>query len=1067
MSKLEQRGAVASMVRLTLQRRVTVLMLFMVTILIGVISLLGLRLEFLPSGFVNTEISISIPVPNANPVEVEEQVTKPTEEVLRQISGLEEISTSSSKDRARISIKFARGRETNEAFAEVRDLMEMAKLRWPEEVQEYTAFRFNIDTDVPIYQFGLLLDEWKSDSAFLIEEKVIKEIEAVDGVARVESWGIVEETIRIWVDKEKARSGGVSLFDLAQTLGADNRDVIGGRVTDGGQHFYLRSRGRFRDLDELREYPIRPNLKLSDVAEVTPAMSLRNFVFRMNGKRSIWFLVNKEATANTVDVTRRIRERIDAKIKPDRRVIEEGWSFYQNDLNDFGQVIESSLATLIRAALIGGLLAILPLFCFLRRIRLTVIIGLAIPASMLLGLAMLYFAGGTLNILTMLGFTIAIGMLVDNAIVVVENIVRHRDEGKSAFDAALSGTAEVALAITLATLTTVVAFVPLLFLDAGEELSWFAKAVSLPVCYTVISSLFVALVFVPLGTIVLFPDRENAFVGRLRRLTHIALAPLYGLATLVDRAIHLTTRVQGRLLDWALSNRVAALALVLFVCGGLTALSKEKVQVADFGDESGGRIRVNVTMDANFTLSDANGVFTKLYESIASLDDEIGLEYCFYFFRRDRGSLNVGLKDRSPDQAKAAVAQVKSTLPEIPGVKWRVGVESQNAERTAVPLRIFGPDYQKLASISEDLVERLEAHPLVSEVTGGSGQSEDEIVVEPDREKMQMFDVDPRVLMGTVQYALRGQRLPDFQSGDQKQVLIIEYDDAAATSLTDISGLRIWSRSGATYPLSQLADIRYEKGYGTIRKTNGESSISLSINSVDGTKSELAAAAAEVLGGYRLPEGYRWSESSSEDLAKQMGQVLATLLLAAVLVMLLMGVLFESVMLPPAVFFTIPFAFMGSMWTLAATGTQLDLVGMIGAIVLVGIVVNNGIVFLDCAHGLRREIGDRRRALLEAGRLRLRPIAMTTATTVVGLFPMALTEASGSFVSYKALARGVMGGLVLSTLATLFVVPIVYTLLDDLRRFGQELLTGRRTPAEPRSEAAGSGTAALAVDRED
>ncbi|MEZ6196524.1 MAG: efflux RND transporter permease subunit [Planctomycetota bacterium] len=1054
-------GPVARIVALTLKRRVTVLMLFMSAVLVGFLAQTNLQLQFLPSGFVNSSVSIQIPVPNANPVEVEEQVTKPTEEVLRQISGLEEIETRSSKDRSSINISFARGRDPNEAFAEVRDLMEVAKLRWPDDVQEYTTFRFNLDTDLPVFQFGLLLDEWESDTAFIIDEKVVKELESVDGVARVEAWGIVEETIRIFVDKEKSRALGVSLFELAQSLGADNRDVIGGRMTDGGQHFYLRSLGRFRDLDELRDFTVRPGVRLRDVAEVTAAKALRNFVFRMNGKRAVWFLVNKEATANTVDVCRGIRERIDEKIGRDRRIVEKGWTIYRNDLNDFGRVVESSLSTLVRAALIGGLLAIVPLFCFLRRIRLTIIIGLAIPTSLLIGLALLYFGGDTLNILSMLGFTIAVGMLVDNAIVVVENIVRYRELGRGPFDAALEGTAEVALAITLATLTTVVAFIPLLFLDGAQELSWFATAVSLPVCYTVLASLLVALVFVPLATIVLYPGHEAGSRGLFRRLAHLALAPLYFAAHLIDLAIEGFSRVHRNLLGWSLDNRLAALGIMFAVCGAVTGLAMKHTELSQFSDESGGRIRIRVTMDANFTLTDANEVFGQLYESVAGVSDEIGMDYCFYFFRKDRGSLQVGLVDREPEAAKKAVEVLRETLPNLPGVKWAVGVERQNEDRTSVPVTVYGPDVGTLARISDEMIDLLEARPEISEVTGGIGRSEDEIVIVPDRERMQLFRIEPRTLMGTVQYGIRGQRLPDFQSGDQKLPLIIEFDDASATSLPDLAGMRIWSQSGTTFPLSQVADIRYAKGYGEIRKQNGQSSFALLLSSVDASREEIAGAAREVLADYSLPPGYRYSETTGEDLQEQLGEVMKMLLLAGILVMLLMGVLFESVMLPPAVFFTIPFAFMGSLWALAATGTNLDMVGMIGAIVLLGIVVNNGIVFLDCAHSLRQRVGDRREALLEAGRIRLRPICMTTATTVIGLFPMAITEASGSFVSYKALARGIMGGLLLSTVATLFVVPIVYTLLDDLRGLAGDVLLGRaRRREDPaRDAAAGLGGA--------
>ncbi|MEE9392591.1 MAG: efflux RND transporter permease subunit [Planctomycetota bacterium] len=1046
----ESKSRVERFVAMTLHRPVTMLMLLMSTVLIGVIAQTNLRLELLPTGFVNTQISISIPVPNANPIEVEEQVTKPTYEVLRQISGLATVNTNSSKNRSFIGIEFARGVDPNEAFAEVRDLMEVAKLRWPDDVQEYTTSRFNLDNDIPILQFGVLLEEWESDTSFIIDEKITKEIESIDGVAQVEPWGIVEETIRIFVDKEQAAAAEVSLFELSQSLAADNRDVIGGRITDGDQQFYLRSVGRFRDLDELRNYPIRPDLRLKDVAEVTSAKALRNFVFRLNGKRAVWFSVSKESTANTVDVCERIRDKIANKISKDRRMAEKGWEFFPSSQGDLGRLVTDSLDGLLTSALIGGLLAIIPLFCFLRRVRLTFIIALAIPTSLLIALGCVYFTGGTLNLLSMMGFTISIGMLVDNAIVVVENIVRHREKGVGAWQGALRGTSEVALAITLATLTTVAAFVPLVFLSGSETLTWFAKAISMPVCYAVLASLLVALFFIPLATVVLYMDGRES---RLRRVFAFLCWPFLRVADGIEHGLQRLIQLHQLSLGWCLRNRFAALVLIASVCGGITALASSTVKMGDFGDESGGRVRVELEFDSNFTLTDANKILNQLYAEIDERKEEFKVDYVFHWFNRRRGSLNIGLLDTSPEHTEMVVKAIDKELPKMSGVKWTVGVESQNEDKTSIKIQVFGPEVGGLAGIGDEIIERLESHPDITAVRGGIERENDELIIRPDRERMQLMGVDPRTLMGTVQYGIRGQRLPDFQAGDQKIPVIIEFDDAATTSRADLEGMQVWSRNGTQNPLSNFATIETKRGYGTIRRTNGQSSIQLTVNSFGKTKEEVATAIRDRMEGFSLPEGYSFTETSGDEFQQQMGQILLTLLLSAILILLLMGILFESVMLPPAVFATIPFAGMGALWCLAATGTVLDVAGLIGAIVLIGIVVNNGIVFLDYAHVQYQSGMSRTEALLAAGRTRLRPILMTTSTTVIGLLPMALSEASGSFVSYKALARGVMGGLTLSTIATLIVIPIVYSLLDDSRIVFFEFLSGRRRETQPQVRA--------------
>ncbi len=1047
------------LVRFTLHRPVTILMLLVATMLVGMIAATGVPLELLPAGFVSPNVSVNIPVPDANPVEVEEQVTKPTEEVLRQIPGLEEIQTTSSKDNARINITFAKGVDADEAFAQVRDLMEVAKLSWPDEVQEYFTFRFNLDSDLPILQFGILLDEWKDDTSFLVDEKVIKEIEAVDGVARVGAMGVVEDTVRIFVNREKARASGVSLFQIAQAIAADNKDAVGGKIEQGGRFFYLRSLGRFRDLDEIRNWPVRPGLPLSEVAEVTTVPALRDFVFRLNGKQAIWLQVNKESSANTVEVCRRLRKKLDEKITKDPRLLEDGWTWFRPEQRDFGYVIETSLSSLIRSALLGGLLAILPLFLFLRRVRMTLIITLAIPLSLIMALAWIYFDGGTLNILSMMGITIAVGMLVDNSIVVVESIYRRLQDDMPAHQAALEGTAEVALAVTLATLTTVAAFVPLIFMNASADAALFTKAIGLPVCYSVLASLVVALAFIPLGTIVLYRrggsaadhsmlDRaRDAIAGkthpgiepmsRLRAFLFVPFFPFHGLSTFLGRRLDALTRRHGRVLDFALDHRFHSLVAVALVCAGLQYASKDRIELNPFSEEASGFIRLDVELEANYTLKSANDVFHEIQGVVDTMKPEWGIAFYYLWFRHNGGSIIMSVDHHDVARTKEFIRTLKKRLPKIAGAKIRVGVERQNEEKSTIQLRVFGKDINRLAEIADDLKETLGDTEGVISVKGGIGRTNEEIVVAPNRERMQRLGVDPRVLMGTIQFGIRGQRLPDLHVGDRKMQMVIEYEESSEASAADLQGLGIFSRTGTVLPLSNLADIYFRRGYGSIVKTNGQLSCLLTVEPEAGQRDDALVAVKKLQEAYPLPPGYSFKETSSENLAKEQRELMFTGALAIVLVLLLMGVLFESVLLPQAVFLTIPFALLGAWWMLAFTKTSLDFVGMIGAIVLIGIVVNNGIVFLDSAHSLVRSGTARREALLFAARTRLRPILMTTATTVVGLVPMALAERSTSFVAYQALSRGVIGGLIVSTFATLLVVPIGYTLLDDLRRLSR------------------------------
>ncbi|MFT7616960.1 MAG: HAE1 family hydrophobic/amphiphilic exporter-1, partial [Planctomycetota bacterium] len=980
-------GPVEKFVGLTLKRPVTVLMLLCSTVLIGILAQSRLPLELLPSGFVMSSVSINIPVPNANPIEVEEQVTRPTEDIIRQMSGLEEIETRSSKDSSNINLKFSKDRNPDEAFAEVRDLMEIAKLSWPEEVQDYRTFRFNLDTDIAIFSFGVLLDEWESDTSFVLDEKVTKVLESVDGVARISNMGIVEESIRIFVDKEKARSLGISLFEVAQTLGADNKDIIGGRVKEGDRYFYLRSLGRFESIEELENYPIRANVRMKDVAEIVSAKSFRDWVFRLNGSRAVWFEVYKESSANTVEVCNAVKKTVEEKIMTDVRMKEKGWEWYQNDNRNTGSIVTGALTGLVKSALIGALFAIIPLFLFLRRIRMTLIIMLAIPSSLLITIGCIYFGGGTMNLLSMMGITIAIGMLVDNSIVVVENIFSKRQEGMGAQEAALKGTAEVALAVTLATLTTVAAFLPLIFMDAGKEAAFFSKAIGLPVCYAVVASLIVALFFIPLATVFFYSDRndadsnrsfyqnardrlagKNQSMSKLVARLALVLTPMYFLADWTLKGIGKLEKSQSWTLRHALKHRLFALILIFGVTGGITYEMTKHAKFVKMDDNSGGFIRLNIELDNNYTLGDANEVFVRVYQVLKDRWDEFGFDVSYLWFRRSGGPIFAALKNTDGDYTQRVSEAIKKNLPDIPGAKITVGVDRQNQDASNLDIRIFGKEVKVLAGISEDLKVKLEKVDGITRVSGGVAKNTEEIIIAPDRERMQFFGVEPRTLMGTVQYGIRGQRLPDFHFGDQKMRMFIEYENAGDTSVDDLKRLGIWTESGKTQPLSNFADIYYAKGYGTIRKQNGQSSVNLTVETLDGKDKKITSAVAQILSEYNLPKGYSWQETSDEDLKEEAVAIAGTAALAVVLILLLMGVLFESVMLPPAVFATIPFALIGAFWFLVLTGSPVDMMSMIGGIILVGIVVNNGIVFMDAAHRSVLSGVERTEALITAGK---------------------------------------------------------------------------------------------------
>lgn len=1010
-----------AIVGFTLGRRVTVLMMSFAVVLVGVISYFLVPLELAPKGFQEESVSIWVPVNSSNPAEVQEQIIRPAEELIRTIPGITRISSRASANRASLYVRFSREVNLDLAVAELRDRMERARPAWPADVREYRIRRFNLDTDLPVAPFAIDLNSGYSDEiAFLVEENVIKRLEALPGIAQVTCWGLLQDQVRIFVDRDKAEAMGISIYDLTQTLTNSNVELSGGEIEDGETRFVLRTDARFRTLEEIRAFPVNAEgLQLQEIARVEPMKAVRNSMAMSRNRHSLWCQVFKESSANAVEVSGRIRGFLDELAK-DHRLKQLGATVRPYPDMDMGIIITSALDTLRQTAAVGAILAVFVLFFFLRRLSPTLIITTSIPLSLLVTMGYLYFSGGTLNILSMLGITVSIGMLIDNSIVVVENIFRHRELGEAPLEAARKGASEVALAITLSTLTTVAAFLPIIFMSGNQQLSFFTAAIGLPLCAAVLSSLVVALVFIPLGTVVLSPHRIKA----------LGTAPSWRRS----RVIEGVRDFYGRSLHRALGSRLIVLLVVVTTVRAVTDAAWERLPKVDMMSDSGGRISMGVRLDRNFSLRDAYDEMKFLGTWIEGKQEEFGIKHFWCWFDRRRGRMSVVLEDRDMARTKELAKRMKAEVPARPGVRLGFSIDDGNTEdRGKLVLDIHGPDPRELTRIGEELVDLLEPTDGILAVTSNLEEGEQEIHIVPNREQAARYDIDPRTLRGTLEYGVRGWRFSDLVMDEREIPLIIEYEGSEERNLPELKELRIPTGTGTQVPLSSVADVKVSRGFGEIRRVDGKVTARLTLE-VDGDNADaVLPAVRERLASYSLPDGYSFKEPRKDEMDQAMDEMMGAVFLAVVFVFLLMGVLFESFILPLAVLVAVPFSWAGAVWGLAITKTPFDFVGAIGVIVLVGIVVNNGIVLIDCAHRFIREGMGRRKALVEAGRTRFRPILMTAATTVVGLIPMALSDGGGSQISYKALSRALIGGLLVSTFFTLFFVPILYTLFDDLR----------------------------------
>ncbi|MEL6428313.1 MAG: efflux RND transporter permease subunit [Planctomycetota bacterium] len=1133
---------------LTVSRPIAMGVLFVTLVLVGMIAYGRIPLEFMPSGISGSRFMVVVQNDGATAQENADRVARVLEEQFETIPGIVEIRSYSDEEDASIRLKYGGEVQAELAKAEIRDRIERARPDLPDTVGRTWVWA-NDDGDAPVMWFAIVATERGGDVTTLIDKVVQKRLEGVDGVSRVSIWGSLDESIRIFLDEEKVYGASVDLGALIQRLAADNFAQPLGEVQEGGSQFILRSDMRFKDLAEIENYPVRPGLRLGDLGTVERVNSVRDRITRINGGYAYYGMIQKESSANVVEVGEEL-ERVMASFETDPAL---GGKLTSEVFFNQAQFIRSSLDQLRSTAVTGGGLAILVLFLFLRRARLTLCVALCIPVSALLAIAFESFRGSSFNIMTMTGLTLGLGMLVDNAVVVVESVVRQRGLGKGPKEAAVLGARDVGLAVALATMTSVVVFVPLMFMGDGF-LGVVLKALGMPLCASLIFSLIVALVFIPTVSARVLGDRppvvdrvgaglawvagiparllalvigavRAVFFGLLRVLHAIESVALLGLpwpvrlvaaagigvlawramgasaadAPLADelRALALPDRTTDALsaanariftsaglallglfvllpplrkqrraaparperfvppgtsivgwavdanralLDWTMSHRFLAVVLSGLALFSV-AIPAANTTLTAFGeDEDTSELEFWVDLEDNFTLGEASAEFKKYEDFVQRYrpEDEFGFENVVARFRSGGGEVSLRWPTRvAPKQLEQYRQRLREELPTYAGhrVRFRGEDEISDSSKQFVRFELRGPDPDVLADLSLEAARLLEGVDGLTDVTGDVEDDPDQLLLDIDSETAFSYGVNSETALQNVSWALRGVQLRRYQEEDRELPFLIEYDSKNLPDLDTVKDLRVWTGEGEV-PLATFSTLRFEPAPSRIRRKNGQINTSITARVTDPTRqAELVKAGYSALGAMELPRGYSLGQDDSvaAESAAQMADLQNAMKGSVVLVFLLMGILFESLLLPFSVLTTIPFAMLGAFWTLFLSGVPMDSIGWIGIIILVGVVVNNGIVLIDKIHRLRVDDGlDRRSAVLEGAAARVRPILMTALTTVVGLLPMALGEAPTQGIDYRALATCVAGGLTVCTFFTLWVVPLAYTLLDDL-----------------------------------
>jgi len=1029
---------------------------------LGIIACYRMPLKFLPE-MDFPFISCFIPYVGATPEQVEKEVAIPTEGEFRTIPGLKRISSHSNSEGCRVGMRFESGVNMATASAEVRDRIERLKLTLPQEVDRVFIFRHSVNS-IPVMALGLFRAGNEAEFVHLVRTVIEPRLARLDGVAEVTIFASTPDPeVLIEFDQNSLLTHNVPLYQVMTALQTANLNLPVGELLDGQTKFYVRVTDEFRRPEQIANLVVTANgLRLKDIARVGFRTREVEGHYDIDDKGGAFVLIRKESEANTVQTCRNVREEIERiKVDPVFVGTEEHIFFDQSEM------ILAALNGLIDAGKYGGLMAILVLYLFLLRIRPTLVVALAIPVSLVAALGFMFFIGMTLNLVTMVSLIVAVGMLVDDAIVVIENIYRHRHLGRGPVESAERGTTEVAIAITASTLTTIVVFIPVLYMQGGEMQSYM-RQFAVPMTAALFASLFVAFTLIPMATsrmkdirlLNLFrtvPAGEGAQAGA--PTLNLPEIPPDRSSSFASRALSLFRRVfrvhpitrlinvYARCLDVAVRRRLVSVSIIVVILAVTVYLPYQRVGMQDMPTMDMREVDVDVELDQNFDMAMASDVFRLLKDAIDKQREELGIKNLFTRYSAEGGLVEVYLKKAedypSGQEPPYSTEDVLNILwqrlpPRMPGVVVKLslpeagGVEGERARTVSV--RLTGDDAATLEDLAERFKTLMESVPNASDVVVNSERVKQEVQLQIDGPRAENAGINPLIVARTVDVALRGNRLPYLKQGGREFPVWAQFREEDRKSRANLDNVAVIGLRGSLVPLNQLVTYSKAQSPSSIYRVDGKNVITVSAKMGTDDLMQVQRDLTRVMGSLGLPIGYTIDLGDEfAELDINVSNFATTLTMAIILIYIVMAALFESLLLPLSILTSVPLAFVGVYWGMYLTHTALDTVGLIGCILMVGVVVKNGIVIVDHTNLLRTEGMPRHEAVVQSGRDRFRPVMMTALTTILGVIPLAIAQTIGSAVSFVSLGRAFCSGLATGTVLTLIVVPLLYTIIEDLK----------------------------------
>ena len=1022
-----------SLPRLAVNRPVTTAMVLLSLLVLGGISFTRIPLTYLPDvDFPG--VFVTVPYPNASPRQIEREIVQPLEEALATIPGARRINSTATADRADLQLEFTWGETVDVARAKVFEAVEDARRDLPSDVKEIYVNTFST-TQIPIVEARISAPGMDLSANYdRLERRIADPIRRVPGVARVDLDGVEPREVRINLRLDRLAAHRVDLGEVTERVSGMNRNVSLGRIRADGVVTPVRGFGALSAIDEIGGLPLNDRgLTVRDVAEVTYQEPPIPFGRHLDDEIAIGLTVYKSAEANTVEVATAVTELIEAEIAADPAL--NGINLFVWE--DQAEEITSGLSGIRTEGLLGALLAVLVLFLFLRRVDTTSIVSLTIPMSIIATAIVLYFAGRSLNVLSMMGMMLGIGLLVDDAIVVLESVVREHGRGIPAKLAAISGAQAVSGAVIASTVTTAVVFLPAVVGSKNQMSIWLGE-IGLAISLTIFCSLFISLTLIPLVSSRLLARKPSVAPRWTERL-----------GDLYQRVLRFTLR--RRWVTAGIAVAFLATAILPFFLGLSTAM---------FSGLNRNRIFLAYEFSDFHYKEDSRIAVLAVERELAGLREELGIESVYSFFAENEAQtvISFGKEHISDAEGKKMKERVKEALPVLPGTRIVFGDDDQETGGDSMFFRVrfYGEDSERLAEFAKRAETRIAGIGGVADIRSTEDTPRKEVVVRPRLEEAARLGITPQDLAEIFGFTLGGRPLRRFQTEDREAEVLLMMSQKDVSRVEDLENFTLMSGGGVPILLGDLADFEIVERSRAIRRVDRKAVATLRAAYEGEEWDDARAAIEEELDAMALPAGYSWSfgdRISRQDTDLQTMAV--NYLLALLLIYIVMAAQFESLIHPLAILISIPYALWGASWTLLFTNSPFNLMAQIGMLILMGIVVKNGIVLIDHVNKLRREGMDRSEALLVGGRDRLRPILMTAGATMLALFPMAIGRTGLDGLYYFPLARAVIGGLAASTVLTLVILPFFYTLLDDLAARARRVwrLSGERTvPTAPATE---------------